>query len=63
MAPEETMTTLCPSLIKLTAVSTMRESVESRGSWVFSWTMELEPVRILKSATRYEACPYLAYPI
>ena len=43
MAPEETMTTLCPSCRSLQAVSTMTESVESRGSWLFSSTMELVP--------------------
>ena len=38
------MTTRCPSLINLAAVSTMRESIDSSGSCVFSWTIELEPV-------------------
>lgn len=38
------MTTRCPFLINLTAVSTMRESIDSSGSCVFSWTIELEPV-------------------
>ena len=45
MAPEETMTTLCPSLRSFTAVSTMTVRTESRGSWVVSWTMELVPER------------------
>ena len=44
IAPEETMTTRCPSWIKLTAVSTMRESMDNSGSCVFSWTIELEPI-------------------
>lgn len=44
MAPEETMTTRCPSLMRATAVSTMRERTDSRGSCVFSLTIELEPV-------------------
>jgi hypothetical protein len=43
MAPEEQMTTLCPSLRNLTAVSTITVRVESSGSCVFSSTMELVP--------------------
>ena len=43
MAPEETIMTLWPSLRSLTAVSTMRERIEMRGSRVFSSTMEDVP--------------------
>ena len=43
IAPEETMTTRCPCLMRATAVSTMRERIDNRGSCVFSWTIELEP--------------------
>jgi len=43
MAPEETMMTLCPSFLSLTAVSTIDVKMESRGSCVFSSTMELVP--------------------
>ena len=39
------MTTRCPSLMRATAVSTMRERTDNRGSCVFSWTIELEPVK------------------
>lgn len=45
MAPDETMTTLWPSFLNLTAVSTMRLRIDSRGCRVFSSTMELVPVR------------------
>ena len=45
IAPEETMTTRCPSLMRATAVSTMRERMDNRGSCVFSWTIELDPIR------------------
>ena len=44
MAPEETMTTLWPSLRSFTAVSTITLSVDRRGSCVFSWTIELVPL-------------------
>jgi len=44
MAPEETMTTLWPSLRSLTAVSTMKLRLGKHGSYVFSSTMELVPV-------------------
>lgn len=43
MAPEETMTTLCPSFCNAQAVSTIVERVERRGSWLFSSTMEEVP--------------------
>jgi len=43
MAPDETMMTLCPSFLSFTAVSTIEVKMESRGSWVFSSTMELVP--------------------
>jgi hypothetical protein len=45
IAPEDTMTTLCPSFRNLTAVSTITVNVESKGSCVFSSTMELVPGR------------------
>src|SRR5947207_13711497 len=48
IAPEETMTTLCPFLRRLTAVSTIRERMERRGSCVFSSTMEEVPLRMLE---------------
>jgi len=47
MAPEETMTTLCPSFFSFTAVSTMRDRVEMSGSWLFSSTIELVPIKRL----------------
>lgn len=43
MAPDDTMMTLCPSFLSFTAVSTMRDRMESNGSWLFSSTMELVP--------------------
>ena len=43
MAPDETMMTLWPSSLNLTAVSTIDVRMERRGSWVFSSTMELVP--------------------
>lgn len=43
IAPEETMTTLWPSFRSLTAVSTIRVKIGSRGSWVVSSTIELVP--------------------
>lgn len=43
IAPEETITTRCPSLTSLTAVSTMRDRIDNKGSCVFSWTIELVP--------------------
>jgi len=43
------MTTLCPSLRSLTAVSTIRERVDRRGSCVFSSTMEEVPFGLLVS--------------
>lgn len=43
MAPEETITTRCPSWRSLTAVSTMRVITDSRGSCVFSSMIELLP--------------------
>lgn len=45
MAPEDTMTTLCPSLRNWTAVSTISDKVERSGSCVFSSTIELVPAR------------------
>lgn len=45
MAPEETMTTLCPSLRSWTVVLTIRERISRSGSWVFSSTIELVPRR------------------
>lgn len=44
MAPEETMTTLWPSFLNLTAVSTINVRMGRRGSWVFSSTIELVPL-------------------
>lgn len=44
IAPEETMTTLWPSFRSLTAVSTIRVRMGSRGSWVVSSTIELVPL-------------------
>jgi hypothetical protein len=43
MAPEEHMMMRWPSLRRATAVSTMVERVDRRGSWVFSLTMEDVP--------------------
>lgn len=43
IAPDETMMTLCPSFLNLTAVSTIDVRMERRGSCVFSSTMELVP--------------------
>jgi hypothetical protein len=43
MAPEEHKTTRCPSWRRLTAVSTIVDREERRGSWVFSSTMEDVP--------------------
>ena len=43
IAPEETITTLCPSLRSLTTVSTIAVRIDRRGSCVSSWTMELVP--------------------
>jgi hypothetical protein len=47
MAPDETMTTLWPSLRSLIAVSTIRERMERMGWWVFSSTMELDPFVVI----------------
>lgn len=44
MAPEDTMTTLCPSRRSLTAVSTMRLSMGSRGVKSVSLTIEELPM-------------------
>lgn len=44
MAPEETIMTRCPSFLSFTAVSTMRDKMDIRGSLVFSSTMELVPI-------------------
>ena len=63
MAPEETMTTRCPSLMRATAVSTIRERIDKRGSCVFSWTIELEPVKGAWLATVSQYAPCLAYPV
>ena len=41
------MTTLWPSLRSLTAVSTIKERVESKGSCVFSSTIEDVPGEVL----------------
>jgi hypothetical protein len=38
------MTTLCPSFFNFTAVSTIRDRVDRRGSWLFSSTIELVPM-------------------
>jgi hypothetical protein len=46
MAPEEQMMMRWPSLRRATAVSTMVDRVDRRGSWVFSLTMEDVPDRI-----------------
>ena len=43
MAPEEHITTRWPARRRPTAVSTMVESVLSKGSWVFSSTMDDVP--------------------
>jgi len=43
MAPEEQMTTRWPSWCSETAVSTIVERVESKGSCVFSSTMDEVP--------------------
>lgn len=43
MAPEETIITRWPSLRSLTAVSTIRDRIDIRGSRVFSSTMEDVP--------------------
>jgi hypothetical protein len=45
MAPEDTMTTRCPSFCSLQAVSTMVERIERRGSWLFSSTIDEVPGR------------------
>lgn len=53
------MTTRCPSLMRATAVSTIRESIDNSGSCVLSCTIELEPVERSQSATILE----IAHPL
>lgn len=50
------MITLWPSLRNLTAVSTIRESIDIRGSRVFSSTMELVPITYI-SIYSYSGLP------
>ena len=57
MAPEETMTTRWPSFMRATAVSTMRERIDSKGSCVFSWTIELDPMK-RSSQQLYPSIPH-----
>lgn len=63
MAPEETITTRCPSLTSLTTVSIMRERMEMKGSWVFSSTIELVPIEVEDQLLLLDAAIAHAYPI
>ena len=47
IAPELTKTTLWPWRFKSTTVSTTAESIERRGWWVVSWTIEEVPIGLL----------------
>lgn len=64
MAPEEQRTTRWPSRRRPTAVSTIVERVLSRGSWVFSSTMDDVPVveGLVGAVLRLVPGPYFYIP-
>jgi hypothetical protein len=64
MAPEEHMTTRCPSRRRPTAVSTMVERVLKRGSWVVSSTIDDVPVvwLLVGAVLRLVLGPYFYVP-
>lgn len=50
MAPEDTMTTLCPSRRNLMAVSTIKDNIDRIGSCVISSTIEDVPITTVSLA-------------
>lgn len=64
MAPEEHKTTRWPSRRRPTAVSTIVDSVLSKGSWVFSSTMDDVPVveALVGAVLRLVLGPYFYVP-
>ena len=64
MAPEEHKTTRWPSRRRPTAVSTIVDSVLSKGSWVFSSTMDDVPVveALVGAVLRLVLGPYFCIP-